>query len=220
MAESGGGNFYYIQTDSDIIDSFQEEFNGISSTLAYNTKLNFSLNKGFEVTECLNSYKVENGSYFLPNVTKNKISILFNIKSKNLTKLSNADFGTGTLHYNDHLGLEQKITFKIISPLVSKSQFLKIEDNQEVKIQEIILRSAESKLAASLEAKSGNIEKAKNILRATHNTISAGTSNYQDSRLFAESDSINNTILTASDQNPDALTKSLFYQSYKTRTNK
>jgi Ca-activated chloride channel family protein len=218
MADSGGGNFYYIEKEEDISDMFVEEFDGISNVCAFNTKLQLSLKNEFEIIECFNNYSVDNDCFLLPNITKNKLSILFRIKSKNITKTKKVEIGEIKITFNDSEGKELAINESISANTKTEKQWNKEDNNKEVKIQEILLSVAKNKEKASVALSTGNITRAKELLNESQ--LYMDSHNISDQRLSTETNVLGATLNAADSKSTESLKKDLFYQSYKTRTNK
>ena len=218
MSDSGGGNFYYIEKEDDISNMFTEEFDGISNVCAFNTKLSFELNECFEIVECLNNYKQNNKFYLLPNITKNKLSILMRIKTKKIIQNKKYNLGNIIINYKDEEGKEKNITQEInINTLINK-KWIKLETNKELKVQEVLLSVAKNKENASIAISNGNMLRAKELLNETQ--IYMDSCNITDERLNAENTILGATLTSAENRDSESLKKDLFYQSYKTRTNK
>ena len=54
MSNSGGGNFYFIENDSELESMFNDEFSGLSNVVATDVKLEFKA-EGATIKKQLNS---------------------------------------------------------------------------------------------------------------------------------------------------------------------
>lgn len=218
MSDSGGGNFYYIDKEEDISDMFLEEFDGISNVCAFNTKLKLSLSDNIEVIENYNNYKInEDGLYLLPNITKNKLSILFKLKINNINNGLN-ELGYIELVYKDENAKNKKNKKSIKIEAVDNEEWQSQEENKEVKIQELLLSVAINKLNARKAMESGDKVSAKNILRSSHNLMA--NSNITDNRISEETNVLSANLDSVDSTDSKKIQKDLLYQSYITRTNK
>ena len=219
MANSGGGNFYYIDDDTKLSKMFEDEFNGLSNLCANEVKLSFDLKNDAEVLENLNEYEKKAEVFLMPNVQlNNKISALFKLKIKVNKSAKNLNLGSAILSFKDEDGMEQKITVEIKIPVVTKEEWDALESNEEIKVQETLLVIAKNKIAATHYIDAGNFQGAKDLL--TQSSFYASASGLNDARLFAESASIDTTLLKAQNSSSEAFRKDLSFQSYQTRYSK
>lgn len=218
MATAGGGNFYYIDDDTKLSKMFEDEFNGLNNLCATEVKLSFDFKNETAILENLNEYEKKGEDYLMPNIQlNNKISALFKIKMK-VGKGKNINLGNVVLNYKDENGLEQKTTIEVKLPIVSKEAWDSLPNNEEIKVQETLLVIAKNKIAATQEIDKGNIMRAKSLLMASSQYVNA--SGLSDSRLTAESLSLDKTLKSAENSSVGSLRKDLSFQSYQTRYNK
>jgi Ca-activated chloride channel homolog len=218
MANAGGGNFYYIDDDTKLSKMFADEFDGLNNLCATEVKLSFEFKNDTAILENLNDYEKKGESYMIPNVQlNNKISALFKIKVK-VGKAKNLNLGSVVLSYKDEDGLEQKLTMEVKVPVLSKEDWEALPSNEEIKVQETLLVIAKNKIAATHAIDIGNIAGARDLL--TQSAFYASASGLSDSRLMAESASLDTTLLKAQNSSAEAFRKDLSYQSYQTRYSK
>ena len=67
LAESGGGNYYFIERPNNLASIVRKEFDMISSVLAQNAYIHIKLGKGVLVNDIVGcEYRNESGSYIVP----------------------------------------------------------------------------------------------------------------------------------------------------------
>jgi Ca-activated chloride channel family protein len=219
MSEQGGGNFYYIKDESEFDQMFAEEFTGMLNLAASEVEMVLKLNEGFKLNEQMNSYVEIDGKYNLSNILADKkISVLFKLDTTIKNGVSRVNIGDITVKFKDENGnkVEQTITVEV--DVLSAKKWEKLDFVQEVKIQETLLIIAKNKLDASNAIASGNIEGAKNILRGATATLSAST--FSDDRIGTSLNSLNTTLEQADTMSNQEFSKTMHYESYKTRTGK
>ena len=219
MSTKGGGNYYYIEEGSDITKMFEQEFLGLNNLVASDVKAYFTLHSGFEITNNVNNFEQDEKNYIIPNITTvNKNALLFKMKIKIPNNRKNVSIGTLNLSYKDDNGKKQTQTIELKIPVVSKAEYEKMAENQEVKIQETLFVIANDKLQATLAMDRGDYALSKSILRNSLNTVTAMASSMNDVRLHAESSVLNDNLQNS--KSDMELRKDLSYQSYNTRYSK
>ncbi len=67
LAESGGGNYYFIERPKDLASIVRKEMNMLSSVLAQNATINIKLGNGVRVNDIIGcEYRNESGSFVIP----------------------------------------------------------------------------------------------------------------------------------------------------------
>lgn len=219
MSEQGGGNFYYIKDENEFDQMFSEEFTGMLNLAASEVEMVLKLNDGFKLNEQMNSYVEIDGKYNLSNVLADKkISVLFKLDTDVKNGISRVNIGEITVKFKDENGnkVEQTVTVEV--DVLSAKKWEKLDFVQEVKIQETLLIIAKNKLEASSAIASGNIEGAKSILRGASATLSASA--FSDDRIGLSLNSLNSTLEQADNMSNQEFSKTMHYESYKTRTGK
>lgn len=218
MANAGGGNFYYIDDDAKLSKMFTDEFEGLNNLCATEVKLSFEFKNDAAIVENLNEYEKNGENYLIPNIQlNNKISTLFKIKLK-VGKSKTLNLGNVILSYKDEDGMEQKLTMEVKVPVLSKENWEALPSNEEIKVQETLLVIAKNKIAATHAIDIGNIAGARDLL--TRSAFYASASGLNDSRLMAESVSLDSTLLKSQNSSAESFRKDLSYQSYQTRYSK
>lgn len=215
MANVGGGNFYFIEEEKDFPAMFSEEFSGLSNLCAKNVKLSFELEKGVTV-ENLNSFEFNDGFYSIPQVTSlGKIAALFKFSTK-VGKATKHKLGSMTLTYQTQDGVEQNLTVKMTLPLLSREEWDKMQDNEEIKVQETLQIIAHNQTLATKAIDAGNIAGAKSLLAQSSAFI--GSCGLSDARLDEQNSTL--AVSLAKSEDANVFRKDLAYNSYKTRNSK
>ena len=218
MANSGGGNAYYINDKADLSVMFEDEFNGLTALVGENLTLSFDLSSGISIKEDLNKFNVVNNAYKLTNIINHQvINAMFVFDLDVQADVKKLNFGTARLSYKDDEGQEKTIEFNMGFDVVSDEQFAAVESNEEVKVQEALLVIANNKIRATKFIDEGNINMARSILR---DSSVYATSMGNDHRLMEESMNLVGSIEASASMSNEAFRKDLSYQSYDLRNGK
>jgi Ca-activated chloride channel family protein len=218
MANSGGGNFYYIEDSNQFQSMFSDEFGGLSNICGSDVKLEFKLKGGFEINENLNSFKLNKKHYMFPNIiSTQKLNALFEIKCP-VMKSGNNTIGEAILTYKDHNGKKQKLVVDMSANVVGKTAWKRLPENKEVHVHEALLMIAKKKDEATIALNSGDLLRAKTLLSDSITMVSK--SGINDHRLESESNLMGATLSSADTMSIGGLRKDISYQSYKTRIGK
>jgi Ca-activated chloride channel homolog len=228
MANSGSGNFYYVDDEGKLEKMFADEFNGLSNVSASDIQLSFDLKDGFSIEKQLNGFEVKDGTYVLPNISKhNQKALLFNV-SLNVDKAPK-DYknnglepqlviGTFTVKYKDEDGKTRIEKIELVNQILSEKRWNNESYNSEVKVQETLLVIADNKTAATRLLDAGDFAGAQGLLRSSANFIQ--TSGYNDARLSDEVSCLNTTLSASASMNDKVFRKFISNQAYNTRNNK
>lgn len=218
MANSGGGNFYYVEKEEEFSKMFSEEFDGINNIAAFDIKCKLNLEDKFKVVENYNNLKESEDFYLLPSLYKDsKMYLLFKISTESLL-IKDKLLGNIEINYKNENSKDIKELINLDIQVIKEKEWNNIEDNKEMKVQEILLTVAKRKEDASNEISNGNILRAKEILSDSLSIV--GSSCVNDVRLSAETEQINQTLLNSETKSSESFKKDVFYQSYKTRSNR
>lgn len=222
MSKNGNGNFYFIAEDNNFDQMFSEEFTGLSNIVATEIKLKLDLTNKVKLKEEFNELKKENDFYLIQDLTsKSNLSILFDLNTELLPKTNNVNLGKIIIEYKNEKGEKEVIEKELLVEQVSEKDWEKLNENKEVKIQEILLIVAKNKIKASIEVGRGNRDIASSILRASASILN--DNNINDQRLGNERSTLETTITGFANleaNSNEGLKKSLMYQSYKTTSGK
>lgn len=213
MSDSGLGNFYYIGEDGNFDVLFNEEFTGLSNICATSVKLNISLNKELK-QKVLTEIKDTEGLYKIQDITTtSKIPVLFKLETESLS-LGEHNLGMVSISFKDVDGNNQKITKEIKIEVTTEGEWEALDENQEVKVQELLNEVVQNKLKAKKLFDAGDKSSAQDVLRSSTNVLLS--SNIADDRLSAQSMSLNTTLENSESQDLGSLSKEMHYQSYRT----
>jgi Ca-activated chloride channel family protein len=219
MSNAGGGNFYYVEKEENFDSMFEEEFTGLDNICGYDIKLFLDLNKNITIENEYNDLTKKDNYYVIPSVNSiNKLSLLYKLKTKNLKELKAFNAGKITLEYKDSDGNQHKDTIDLNIDVTAQKDWDSLENNEEVKVQEVILTVAKNKIEATRAIQAGNIDLAKTVLFESTNYIAA--SNLSDSRLGAETTMLQGTLSASNSMSNEKFKKQIFTQSYNTRNGK
>ena len=218
MANSGGGNFYYIEKEEEFSKMFSEEFEGINNIAAFDIKCKLNLKDKFKVIENYNNLKESGEFYLLPSLYKDsKMYLLFKVSTESLL-IKDKLLGNIEINYKNEKSKDIKELINLDIQVVKEKEWNDLEDNAEIKVQEMLLTVAKRKEDASNEISNGNVLRAKEILSASLSMV--GSSCVNDVRLSAETEQLNQTLLNSEKKSSESFKKDIFYQSYKTRSNR
>lgn len=218
MANSGAGNFYYVDDDKKLNQMFTDEFSGLSNIAGNQIQLKLEL-KNSSIVKQFNDMELTDNIYVIPNITAHsKFSALFKLSLKIKSNQKNLNLGIIHCSYIDENGnsCEEKIEVNV--PVVDEKEYDSADWNQEVKVQETLLTIALNKVQATQALNIGDINSAKTLL--SQSVALSGSCGFNDSRLLAETQTLNSTLACADTSSLEGLKKDISYQSYKTRYSK
>lgn len=224
ISNNGGGNFYYVSTNEDFENTFEEEFTGINQIAASDIKLILNLYNDTEIVDSFNDLEKTTEGYIIKNLSHNmKIPLLFKIKfnSNNKEKFKyfkEEPIGEIIINFINSEGEKCTIISKLNINFVNNEEWEKIPENKEVKVQEILLSIAREKLRSRKALIEGNIDLAKNILNNSY--LKANKNNILDDRIIKEEQSLNASLSQVDNNNLREFSKEIFFQSYNTRYGK
>jgi len=213
MSDSGQGNFYFINDEGNFDALFNEEFTGLSNVCATGIELTLSLKENI-LKETLTDVNLKNGIYSIQDLTTtNKSPILFKFNTESLS-LGEHNLGNVKISFKDIEGNKQTIEREIIVEVVSESEWDKLPENQEIKVQDLLITVAKNKQQAKAYFDAGNTNAAQDVLRGSSTMLMS--SNVSDSRLSAQNQSLGQTLLDSETKSFDVLSKTMHYESYRT----
>jgi Ca-activated chloride channel family protein len=219
MSNAGGGNFYYIEKEENFDSMFEEEFTGLDNICGYDIKLFLDLNENITISNEYNDLTKKDNYYVVPSVNSiNNLSLLYKIKTKNLIESKDFNAGKVILEYKDNHGNQHQDTIDLIIDITNQKDWDSLDNNEEVKVQEVILTVAKNKIEATRAIQAGNVELAKTVLFESSNYIAS--SNLSDSRLGAETTMLQGTLSASDSMSNEKFKKHIFTQSYNTRNGK
>lgn len=216
MANSGDGNAYYIDSDNKLEQMFKDEFKGLSNLYATDVKLSFE-NINSTIKEQLNGFIEQEGQYLLPNfISEGKNSVVFKLELTIPEDSKKLDLGKIVIKYKDCDGQYHEVSTKLAQSVISKKKWDDLSFNDEVKVQEALMKVANEKIKATQALSMGDYDSAKTILAGAMAAVNSVS--IKDSRLFSETASLESSLSRADTTSIDSFKKSLSYESYATRS--
>ena len=168
MARSGDGNYWYIQSPSQLQTILDQELQGLMLTIGKNVTLDIRTEMGVTLLKILNDLDIDKNGYFcLPNlISGNPIDIVARFK---------VACGAGevpifdlTLAWDDP---EESVRYDLDSalalPSLAQKEVEKLIINEIVKEQVVLLEAAQAKQDAMDLVDRGEIGSAKKLLKST-----------------------------------------------------
>ncbi len=188
MANSGDGNYYYIESPQQLPDIFQTELQGLMATVGHTVSLGIEPQAGVEVAEVLNELEVNRkGRYQLTNlVIGNSIEVVVRLRIPAMTQAIPPSFPlTGEMTEEQLLNLcyfrlawndpqkpeRQKIRVALQLPVVSSAQLEEFPLNLEVQEQVVLMMAARAKKEAVRLVERGDYEAASRLLQETRQLV-------------------------------------------------
>ncbi len=166
MANSGNGNYYYIESPRQLPDIFQSELQGLMATVGTTVSLGIEPQGGVEVAEVLNDLEVNRkGRYQLTNlVIGNPLEVVVRLRVPPVAQAT--DLCYFRLAWNDPQQPErQKLRVALQLPGVTSAQLLEFPLNLEVQEQVVLMTTARAKKEAARLVERGDYEAAIRLLQ-------------------------------------------------------
>lgn len=174
MARSGDGNFYHIQSPSQLPDIFQTELQGLLSTIGHHVSLGIEPQAGVTIMDILNDFdKTPSGRLKLPNlVMGNVINIVLRLRIP--AQAATTNLCQVRLAWNDLDCPERQTEWSTLTlPVVSLAQLNDFPANSEVQEQVAILMAARARQEAIHKADQGDLAGAAISLRTVREVFNA-----------------------------------------------
>lgn len=138
IADSSGGNYYYISRETNMADIFRREWNLMQSTVASGARITMGLGEGVDVIDVAGFQYQTNGNKLtieVPDISSGESKrILVQLRAPaGATRI--VDLGTGSLTYTDLTGSQPKtagLTFHPSIRVVDDSSLVASNNNREV----------------------------------------------------------------------------------------
>lgn len=172
MANSGDGNYYYIESAQQLPTIFQAELQGLMATVGTTVSLGIEPQAGVEVAEVLNELEVNRkGRYQLTNlIIGNPIDVVVRLRIPAIAQAT--DLCYFRLAWNDPQKPErQKIRVALQLPVVNSAQLDEFPINLEVQEQVVLMMAARAKKEAVRLVERGDYEAAKRLLQETKELV-------------------------------------------------
>lgn len=221
MSSAGNGNSYFIDSDESVTKTFDMEFTGLSNLSATEIRVSVKTSSGVKLVKNMNLFSTEDNKFKFPSLSSQDINavFVFSLEDNKTKGIPSISF---KVTYKDVNGNKHELKSSLELSVHSKDAVLKMEENQDVKIQELLNVIAEQKIAAQDAYSKGNIVGATNaisgsVMAATASLQAfAGNAEYS-SLLSAELDNLNVLSKSASVAGDESFSKTLSYQAYRTR---
>jgi Ca-activated chloride channel homolog len=212
MAESGNGNFHYIDDDGKLVSMFEQEFEGINNLVGNNCQLSFIPENGVEILDNLNDFIKENNHYLIPTLTHQKnINVLLKMKAH--AHGQEFKLGTFKLDYTDLEGQKHSISQDYIVQVGTQEEVNALTIHPELNVQKAILEIAREKKVFTHYIDQHDITGAKTYFSG----VAGNYASIDDVRVQAEVANLNNVATTLTSNNSVGLRKSMVSESYQTR---
>ena len=194
MAESGAGNYYFIDHPQKLLEIFNTELNGLMNVAAQNAEFKIKIPKGIKILSVYPLPYRQNGDELtltlrdLSSEETKSTLISFSI-TDNLNSVLKF---TSSLHYTDVMTGEQKTIANEnnLAPAKKTDDYL-THFNQPV-IQQIILFTANERLETAMRLmEKGDFESAKMYLNQNHQYLQAHANYVSNDAALMKTDSLN-----------------------------
>lgn len=172
MANSGDGNYYYIESPQQVPDIFQTELRGLMATVGTTVSLGIEPQAGVELAEVFNELEVNRkGRYQLTNlVMGNPIEVVIRLRVPAMAQVT--DLCYFRLAWNDPQQPErQKLRVALQLPVVNSAQLDEFPLSQEVQEQVVLMMAARAKKEAVRRVEQGDYEAARRLLQETRELV-------------------------------------------------
>lgn len=174
MANSGDGNYYYIESPQQLPDIFQTELQGLMTTTGNTVSLGIEPQAGVEVKEIINKLETNNkGRFKLPNlVAGNPIEIVVRLELPPMERETILCYFR--LAWNDPKQSDrQKMRVALQLPVATDAELAQLPANSEVLQVAMQLQLANAKQKIIQYIDSGDYEAAKETLRSAKEQLVA-----------------------------------------------
>ena len=166
MAQSGDGNYHYIESPDQLPDIFELEMQGLVGTFGRRVCLAIKPQAGVQVADVLNDFEVTHeGEYKLPNLIKGNPFITV-IRLKIPPQKEEQTLCDFHLAWDDLEEQRQKVKVALQLPVVSSTQLKEFPFNTEVQQQVAMMMSARAKEEAMERVDRGDYTGANQVLEA------------------------------------------------------
>lgn len=166
MANSGDGNYYYIEDPQQLETIFQNELQGLVATIGQKVTLSLTPQTGVILEDVFNDLEInKNGEYLLPNlIVGNPINIAVRLKVPAMVTPQPLCQITLSWHdYQQNQRQEKRVTLTL--PVVSQQELENYPFNSEVRRLVTNLQTARAKEEAIRYVDQGDFEVAQSCLQ-------------------------------------------------------
>ncbi len=166
MAQSGDGNYYFIEGAADLERIFAAELRGLMATVGHTVNLGIEPQNGAEVADVLNDLERNKlGRLQLPNlVSGNAIEIV--VKLQILSRADESDVCFVRLAWSEPDAKDRQVVREALSlPAVASRDWDELPENERVADAVALLETARVRQQAVEELESGDVEAARASFR-------------------------------------------------------
>ena len=174
MANSGDGNYYYIESSEQLPEIFQMELQGLMATLGRNVTLGIEPQGDVELVDVLNDLALtRQGQFQLPNlVMGNPFVVVVRLKvpamiGEQQANLCNFRLAWESNEQKEHLKLRAMLQL----PVVASANLEEFPFNPEVQRQVALMMSARAKQEAVQQVDRGEYEAASKLIQETRQQV-------------------------------------------------
>lgn len=218
MAKSGDGNYYYIQSASQLPGFFATELQGLMALAGHTVSLGLTGCNGAIVQDVLNDLdKTATGRYKLPNmVTGSPIEVVVRLKVPPVAGA--AELLSVRLAWNHPDAAERQVAHASLRlPSVSEAQLVEFPFNEEVQRLSALLMAARAREEAVRYLDAGNAAAARTTLQAAMAPVAAAPAAPKMAEEMAALADLEAEIATG---NAARARKKATYQSYARKASK
>ncbi|MFO0822576.1 MAG: VWA domain-containing protein [Gemmataceae bacterium] len=167
MANSGDGNYYYVENSNQLPAIFQSELQGLMATIGNAVTLQVETASGVTVADVLNDLdKTPDGKLKLPNLVAGMpLLLVIRLNVPPMSQSQTADICRFRLEWNAPKSAERAVLAAPLSvPAVSSAIWDSLAENVEVQEQAALMLIARYKKQATQSLERGDIEAAKRLL--------------------------------------------------------
>ena len=174
MANSGDGNYYYIESSEQLPEIFQIELQGLMATLGRNVTLGIEPQGDVELVDVLNDLALtRQGQFKLPNlVMGNPFVVVVRLKVPAMVGEQQADLCNFRLAWDSNEQEERlKLRAMLQLPVVASANLEEFPFNPEVQRQVALMMSARAKQEAVQQVDRGEYEAASKLIQETRQQV-------------------------------------------------
>lgn len=221
MANSGDGNYYYIEHPQQLETIFQNELKGLVATIGQKVTLSLTPQTNVVLEEVFNDLETNNnGEYLLPNlVVGNPINIAVRLKVPAMT--TSESLCEMTLSWNDsQQSQRQEKTVTLTLPVVSQSELEDYPFNSEVRQLVTTLQTARAKEEAIRYVDQGNYKLAQSSLQEAEDMIESSSICYSPLEAEEELSELRDLSANLEQKETKKFRKKATFQKYQRRQSK
>jgi Ca-activated chloride channel family protein len=176
MANSGDGNYYYIDTPEQLPEIFQTELQGLMATMGREVRLGIEPQADVDVVDVFNDLDVSpQGEFKLPNLVKgNPFVVVVRLKVPPMRETDSANLCNFRLSWDEPEQQErQRIRQMFQLPVVAAAALAECPLNPEVQQQVVLMSAARAKKEAVQKVDEGDYATASQLLQTAREQVLA-----------------------------------------------